>query len=73
MGSVARAVSAAMADHGVVFGEPKIDLPKLAGWKDTVVGQLTKGLAGLARQRKVQIVEGLRAGESVLLYDAGSV
>ncbi len=51
--------SAAMAEHGVVFGKPKIDLPKLAAWKSSVVGQLTKGLAGLARQRKVQIVEGV--------------
>ena len=54
----------AMADHGLSFGKPKIELSKLAGWKDKVVGQLTKGLAGLARQRKVEVVEGLARFES---------
>jgi dihydrolipoamide dehydrogenase len=49
----------AMASHGVTYGEPALDLEKLAGWKDQVVGQLTKGLAGLARQRKVQVVQGV--------------
>ena len=52
------AATRAMADHGLEFGEPKLDLAKLAGWKDSVVGQLTKGLAGLARQRKVNVVQG---------------
>ncbi|HYU83428.1 MAG TPA: biotin/lipoyl-containing protein, partial [Kribbellaceae bacterium] len=40
-----------MADHGLVFGPPQIDLDRLRGWKDGVVGRLTGGLAGLARQR----------------------
>lgn len=48
----------AMADHGVAFGEPEIDLAKLGGWKDSVVGQLTKGLRGLARQRKIEVFHG---------------
>ena len=48
----------AMAAHGITFGEPEIDLAKLAAWKDGVVGQLTKGLAGLARQRKVEVIQG---------------
>ena len=47
-----------MAAHGVEFDPPSIDLAKLAGWKNKVVGRLTRGLAGLARQRKVQIVHG---------------
>ena len=47
-----------MAAHGVEFGEPKIDLAKLRGWKDKVVGRLTGGLAQLAKQRKVRIVQG---------------
>ncbi|MDX1385324.1 MAG: dihydrolipoyl dehydrogenase [Thermoanaerobaculia bacterium] len=51
--------AAAMADHGVTFGEPKIALEKLAAWKDSVVGQLTKGLAGLAKQRKVDVRHGV--------------
>jgi dihydrolipoamide dehydrogenase len=51
--------AAAMADHGVTFGAPQIDLGKLAQWKDSVVDQLTKGLGGLARQRKVNVLHGL--------------
>ena len=47
-----------MAAHGIAFGPPSIDLPKLAGWKNQVVARLTRGLAGLARQRKVQVVQG---------------
>ena len=43
---------------GITFGKPAIDLDKLRAWKAGVVSKLTKGLAGLARQRKVQVVEG---------------
>jgi dihydrolipoamide dehydrogenase len=48
--------AAAMADHGVVFGEPAIDAEKLVGWKNSVVGRLTGGLAQLAKQRKVRVI-----------------
>ena len=48
-----------MAAHGVHFGPPRIDLDALRGWKSKVVGQLTKGLEGLAKQRKVQVVQGV--------------
>ena len=47
-----------MAAHGIDFGPPSIDIAKLAGWKDKVVGRLTRGLAGLAKQRKVRVVRG---------------
>ena len=47
-----------MSAHGVTFGKPKIDIKKLAGFKNKVIGQLTGGLAGLAKQRGVQIVHG---------------
>jgi dihydrolipoamide dehydrogenase len=47
-----------MAAHGISFGAPQIDLPKLRAWKSGVVGKLTGGLAGLARQRKVTVVNG---------------
>jgi len=50
--------AADMAAHGVEFGKPKVTLEKLAAWKDSVVGQLTKGLSGLAKQRKVDVREG---------------
>ena len=48
-----------MSEHGIEFGEPKINLDKLRGWKDSVVNQLTTGLKGMAKMRKVQIVEGV--------------
>ena len=50
--------AAEMADHGIDFGKPKIDIKKLAGFKNKVIKQLTGGLAGLAKQRKVEIVTG---------------
>ncbi len=46
------------ADFGVRFAEPTIDLDKLRGYKDKVVKQLTSGLAGMAKQRKVVRVTG---------------
>ena len=51
--------AAAMAEHGVEFGKPVITLTKLAAWKNAVVAQLTKGLAGLAKQRKVEVLTGV--------------
>ncbi len=47
------------ASHaGITFGKPKIDIDKLRTWKDGVLGKLTKGLSGLAKQRKVQVITG---------------
>ena len=43
---------------GVSFGAPKIDVDKLRGYKDKVIGTLTKGLAGMAKQRKVRVITG---------------
>ncbi len=56
----ARVISEAeeMAHFGVKFGAPAVDLDALRGWKDGVVGRLTKGLAGLAKQRKVDVLTG---------------
>jgi dihydrolipoamide dehydrogenase len=50
--------AAAIASHGVTFGAPKIDLDKIRGWKESVVGQLTGGLSGMAKARKVKTVFG---------------
>ncbi len=47
-----------MAAHGISFGAPEIDLEALLEWKRSVVGKLTGGLAGLARQRKVEVIHG---------------
>ncbi|MGF1554098.1 MAG: dihydrolipoyl dehydrogenase [Paracoccaceae bacterium] len=46
-------------DHfGVSLGKAKVDVDKLRDWKDGVVGKLVGGLAGLAKARKVKVVEG---------------
>ncbi|HUO43691.1 MAG TPA: dihydrolipoyl dehydrogenase [Burkholderiales bacterium] len=50
-----------MAHAGVAFGKPRVELDKLRAWKSSVVGKLTKGLAGLAKQRKVEVVQGVGA------------
>ncbi len=47
------------SDYGVSFGKPKIELDALRAYKEKVVGQLTKGLAGMAKQRKVRSVQGV--------------
>ena len=46
------------ADHGIQFGKPEINLEKLESWKSSVVGKLTGGLVGLAKQRQVEVVTG---------------
>ena len=50
--------ASAMEQHGVSFGEPAIDVDKLRGFKEKVVGKLTGGLAGMAKQRKVEVIQG---------------
>ena len=47
-----------MGEFGISFGKPKIDLDQLRNWKDGVIGKLTKGLTGLAKQRKVETIQG---------------
>jgi dihydrolipoamide dehydrogenase len=47
------------ADYGVTFGKPTIALDGLRGFKNTVVGKLTGGLAGMCKQRKVRVVAGV--------------
>jgi dihydrolipoamide dehydrogenase len=57
----ARVVSEAeeMAEHGIKFGKPKFDVDALRSWKESVVGRLTGGLAGMAKQRKVEVITGV--------------
>ncbi len=50
--------AAAAATAGVKFTQPELDIDTTRSWKDGVVNQLTKGLHGLAKQRKVTIVHG---------------
>ncbi len=47
-----------MGAHGLAFTAPAIDVDKLRGWKEGVVKRLTGGLSGLAKQRKVTVVQG---------------
>src|SRR5471030_2644490 len=53
-----------MSHNGIDFGKPKIEVDKLRSWKDAVVGRLTKGLAALAKQRKVTTLQGVGKFES---------
>jgi dihydrolipoamide dehydrogenase len=48
-----------MAAHGIDFGKPTIDVAALLAWKESVVGRLTGGLAGLAKGRKVEVIHGI--------------
>jgi dihydrolipoamide dehydrogenase len=46
--------------HGVSFSTPNIDLEQLRNWKaNDVVGKLTGGLAAMAKQRGVMVVQGI--------------
>lgn len=47
-----------MGAHGITFAEPEIDTNKMRAYKDSVIGKLTGGLAGLAKARKVEVVQG---------------
>ena len=50
-----------MADLGVDFGAPKLNIDKLRGHKEKVIGKLTGGLAAMAKMRKVTTVRGVGA------------
>lgn len=50
--------AAHLSEHGISFGEPQVDLGKLRAWKDRAVGKLTTGLAGMAKMRKVTLLQG---------------
>jgi dihydrolipoamide dehydrogenase len=43
---------------GIQFAKPSVDIGKLQEWKNGIVAKLTAGLAGLAKRRKVEIVQG---------------
>ncbi len=47
------------SQHGISFNKPEIDLEKIRQWKSKdVVGKLTMGLAHMAKQREVTILQG---------------
>jgi len=49
---------------GIEFSDPKIDLARLRGWKDSVVKRLTGGLGQLSKQRSVKYVQGRASFEN---------
>ncbi len=51
--------TAAMAAHGVSFGKPQIDIDKLRDYKEKVIKKMTGGLSGMAKARKVNVVQGV--------------
>jgi len=53
--------AAALAEHGVAYQPPQVNLDALRGWKDKVVGKLTGGLTVMAKARKVEVVRGVGA------------
>ena len=57
---VAKVISEAenLAHHGVTFAKPKIDIDAIRSWKESIISKLTGGLKALAKQRKVQVVQG---------------
>ncbi len=76
----ARVISEAaeMKSRGISFAAPKVNIKALREWKQSVVDKLTGGLAGLARQRKVEIVKGvgrfdgphsLKVGERTITFE----
>jgi dihydrolipoyl dehydrogenase len=67
------AESEELSASGVSFARPDIDVDELRGWKESVVGRLTGGLAGLARKRKVQVIrgDGRLTGPNVITVKTG--
>jgi dihydrolipoamide dehydrogenase len=51
--------AATMSKHGVTFGAPKIDIDEVRSYKEKVIGRMTGGLAGMAKGRKVNVVQGV--------------
>ena len=61
-----------MSHFGVKMAKPEIDIDALRGWKEGVVKKLTGGLSGLAKARKVQVVQGKGAFSSPNTLDGGN-
>jgi dihydrolipoamide dehydrogenase len=52
-----------LAEHGIAFTEPSVDLDKLRAFKGKVVAKLTGGLAAMAKMRKVTVLTGIGSFE----------
>ena len=71
-----------MGAHGVSFQKPEVDLDALRSWKDDVVGKLSGGVEGMAKQRKVEVVRGtgrfvgeheLQVDDTLVTFDSAIV
>lgn len=51
--------TAGMSKHGITFAKPQIDIDQLRAYKDKVITKMTGGLAGMAKARKVNVVQGV--------------
>ncbi len=47
-----------LAANGIKYPEPELNIDMLRGYKDKVIGKLTGGLAGMAKARKVDVIQG---------------
>ncbi|MCF7528739.1 dihydrolipoyl dehydrogenase [Neisseria lisongii] len=47
-----------LAANGIKYPEPEVDIDMLRGYKEGVVNRLTTGLKGMAKGRKVDIIQG---------------
>jgi len=54
------------ANHGLTFAAPQIDLARMRAWKDSIIAKLNAGVAGLAKARGVQVIQGRGCFENAL-------
>ena len=52
------------AEWGISFSKPKIDIDKVRDWKNDVVKKMTGGTGMLAKQRKIEMIQGRATFES---------
>lgn len=66
-----------VAEFGISFGKPKLDVDKIREWKNSVVSRLTRGIGQMAKARKVQVLKGVGkftgSTEMAVQTDDGSV
>ncbi len=68
--------AAEVEQHGVSFGKPTLDIDKIRAWKASVTKSLNDGLAGLVKQRKVTLIQGVgqfTSAETVAVQTADGV
>lgn len=51
--------ASALEEKGIKFNAPKIELDKVREWKNEIIGKLNKGIAQMAKARKVKVFTGV--------------